>query len=285
MARGFGDGGRAACPATASDQGLVAQAFKYSGTLILTPWKTYNPSNEYDEEFFEFGLFMSRREYKTITRRIAAGPACRRQRGQIRRRPAALWLYNKVKLSQEEGYTLAIREDEAHIVRLIFQWYGEGLGKPAIAAKLNAMGGAHLYGKTVEPGAVRAFAAQSRLYWANPLELPENPKNRQRGAGVQCSRAKTDILVLGRHQAIISPEQWQRVQQRLAQIRRRPAARISRSKTLWPACRIANIAALLCNGGQRQTARLICFVPQQAAPPWAVPLPWRKGRCCRRWRS
>lgn len=55
------------------DQGIVSQAFKYSGTLIITPMKTYDPSNEYDEEYFEFGLFMSRREYKAIRRRLEAG--------------------------------------------------------------------------------------------------------------------------------------------------------------------------------------------------------------------
>ena len=48
------------------DQGIVAQAFKYSDTKIITPVKVYDPNNEFDEEYFEFGLFMSRREYKTI---------------------------------------------------------------------------------------------------------------------------------------------------------------------------------------------------------------------------
>lgn len=52
------------------DQGIMAQTFKYSGTLIITPLKVYDPNNEYDEEYFEFGLFMSRREYKTINRRL-----------------------------------------------------------------------------------------------------------------------------------------------------------------------------------------------------------------------
>ena len=55
------------------DQGIVAQTFKYSDTQIITPMKTYNPNNEYDEEYFEFGLFMSRREYKTINRRLQRG--------------------------------------------------------------------------------------------------------------------------------------------------------------------------------------------------------------------
>lgn len=58
------------------DQGIVSQAFKYSNTLIITPTKTYNPANEFDEEYFEFGLFMSRREYKTINRRLNARSYC-----------------------------------------------------------------------------------------------------------------------------------------------------------------------------------------------------------------
>ena len=55
------------------DQGIVAQTFKYSNTQIITPMKIYDPNNEFDEEYFEFGLFMSRREYKTINRRLQQG--------------------------------------------------------------------------------------------------------------------------------------------------------------------------------------------------------------------
>lgn len=35
--------------------------------------KTYDPANEYDNEYFEFSLFMSRREYATIKRRMQRG--------------------------------------------------------------------------------------------------------------------------------------------------------------------------------------------------------------------
>ena len=55
------------------DQGIVAQTFKFSDTKIITPIKDYDPNNEFDEEYFEFGLFMSRREYKTINRRLQRG--------------------------------------------------------------------------------------------------------------------------------------------------------------------------------------------------------------------
>lgn len=52
------------------DQGRIAESFKFSNTKIITPMKTYDPNNEFDEEYFEFGLFMSRREYKIINRRL-----------------------------------------------------------------------------------------------------------------------------------------------------------------------------------------------------------------------
>lgn len=55
------------------DQGEVAEAFKYSSTKIVTPQKTYDPNNEYDEEYLEFGLYMSRREYTAINRRMSIG--------------------------------------------------------------------------------------------------------------------------------------------------------------------------------------------------------------------
>lgn len=54
------------------DQGRVQRAF-YSNTRIVTPNKTYDPANEYDNEYFEFSLFMSRREYATIKRRMQRG--------------------------------------------------------------------------------------------------------------------------------------------------------------------------------------------------------------------
>ena len=52
------------------DQGRVQRAFFYSNTRIVTPNKTYDPANEYDNEYFEFSLFMSRREYATIKRQM-----------------------------------------------------------------------------------------------------------------------------------------------------------------------------------------------------------------------
>ena len=93
------------------DQGIVAQTFKYSDTKIITPTKTYDPNNEYDEEYFEFGLFMSRREYKTINRRLQRGRLSSVKDGKyVGNRPP--YGYDRLKLEHEKGYTLVPNETE-----------------------------------------------------------------------------------------------------------------------------------------------------------------------------
>ena len=55
------------------DQGIVLDAFRDSNTLIITPEKIYNLSDEIDEEYAELKTFLSRREYKIITKRLRRG--------------------------------------------------------------------------------------------------------------------------------------------------------------------------------------------------------------------
>jgi len=121
------------------DQGFVARAFQIGKAKIVTPIKTYDPENEFDEEYFEFGLFMSRREYKTINRRI--------QRGRIASAKEGKYLgaeppygYDKVRIKGDKGYTLSPNEQEAPAVRYIFERYISGAGMPTIARELDAMG-------------------------------------------------------------------------------------------------------------------------------------------------
>ncbi len=131
------------------DQGIVADAFKYSSTKIITPTKTYDPNNEFDEEYFEFGLFMSRREYKTINRRLQRGRIASVKEGKFVCSTAP-YGYRKIKIPNDKGYTLEIVPEEADIVRQIFDWYCHGellpdnscrrLGTEAIAMKLDSLG-------------------------------------------------------------------------------------------------------------------------------------------------
>lgn len=128
------------------DQGIVAQTFKYSNAKIITPMKTYDPQNEFDEEYFEFGLFMSRREYKTINRRLQNGRIASVKEGKYMGNVPP-YGYVRKKLQNDKGYTLEPFPEQADIVRLIFELYTKGelqpdgtykrLGTSLIARKLN----------------------------------------------------------------------------------------------------------------------------------------------------
>lgn len=118
------------------DQGIVAETFKYSSTKIITPSKIYDPNNEFDEEYFEFGLFMSRREYKTIRRRLHSGTLASVKEGKVVSQPP--FGYDKYKL-KGKGYSLKPNKD-APIVKMIFEMYTSGRNLGEIITEIEKMG-------------------------------------------------------------------------------------------------------------------------------------------------
>ncbi len=130
------------------DQGIVSRAFTVSHTRIVTPSKTYDPCNEFDSEYFEFGLFMSRREYQTIRRRLNRGREASVREGKyVGNVPP--YGYRRVRLTHEKGFVLEPEPTEAPAIPLIFDWYvhgvpdGEGgtdrIGYSKIAHRLDAL--------------------------------------------------------------------------------------------------------------------------------------------------
>ena len=109
--------------------GIIANTFQFSNTKIITPMKIYDPSNEFDQEYFEFGLFMSRREYKVINRRLQNGRFSSAKEGKFvgSRAPYG---YNKIKLEKQKGYSLEINQEQANIVKIIFDMFTQGLKRP-----------------------------------------------------------------------------------------------------------------------------------------------------------
>ena len=119
-----------------ADQAYISQVFQFSGTKIITPGKVYDPANEFDEEYFEFGLFMSRREYKTINRRLIRGRESSASEGKYLG-SIAPYGYRRVKLKNEKGYTLEPDPEEAPVVKRIFDLFMAREGTRKIANALN----------------------------------------------------------------------------------------------------------------------------------------------------
>lgn len=121
------------------DQGIILKTFKLSNTKIITPNKIYDFNREIDEEYMEFGLFMSRREYKIISKRLLRGRNLSASEGKFvgSRAPYG---YERIKIEHDKGYTLKININEAETVKLIFDMYANRLSKiPDICKHLDAL--------------------------------------------------------------------------------------------------------------------------------------------------
>lgn len=192
------------------DQGIVAKTFSLSGTKIITPLKTYDPNNEFDEEYFEFGLFMSRREYKTINRRIQRGRLASVQEGKfIGSRPP--YGYQKVKLEQEKGYTLSPDPDTAPAVQLAFEMYAAGSGCQLIAKELNRLGYKTASGNPWEPPYLRLILINpvyaGYIRWGARKERKTVDGKKRIEFDPDCP------LVKGRHEPLVPEELFDSAQQ------------------------------------------------------------------------
>lgn len=216
------------------DQGIVAQTFKYSNTKIITPTKTYNPNNEFDEEYFEFGLFMSRREYKTINRRLQRGRIASVKEGKyIANSPP--YGYERVRIQNDKGFTLAPIEEEAETIRLIFELYTIGerqpdgsrkrLGTGLIARRLNTLkiptrkGGSWVVSTVRDILINPVYIGKVRWNWRHNVK-----KIVDGSVSVSRPRSNSDecMIVNGLHPPIISKETFDLAQELMSSNPPRP---------------------------------------------------------------
>lgn len=248
------------------DQGIIAQTFKYAGTKIITPTKTYDPNNEFDEEYFEFGLFMSRREYKTINRRQQTGRKDSVKEGKfIGNIPP--YGYERMKLEKEKGFSLIPHPEQAPIIQMIFDLYvNQGLGTGLIAKKLNSLGiptaRNSLWTVATINGIIRNPVYYGVIAWRR------RPEKRTRVKGiVKKSRprvASEDWLVAdGRHEPIVSKELWDKAQETL-QTRSHPPAPagiIASSLAGLIRCEICGKLMIRRPYSRNQAPSLMCVTP------------------------
>lgn len=190
------------------DQGEVAEAFAMSKTLIITPAKTFDPNNEFDEEYFEFGLFMSRREYKTIRRRMQRGLMASIDEGNyVGSLPP--YGYDVVRINKKER-TLKPNDESKNVV-LMFEWFvNEGLSAGEIAKRLTAMGVPTKTGRTEWNRATIKDILKNNLYTGMiRWNRRKTTKETEDGHIIKKKRRLTSSeykIVKGKHPAIISQE-------------------------------------------------------------------------------
>lgn len=193
------------------DQGIVSNAFTNSCTVIITPTKTYDPTNEFDQEYFEFSLFMSRREYKTIRRRMEAGRIAAVKEGCfIGNVPP----YGYDKYRRDDGkYSLKINPEEAENVKYIFESRAEGKSMTEIANALTDSGIPTRKGAVWQHATIRDMISnpvyKGCVRWYNRYHV-KNPDNTVSNKRVRSLKSKDIIIAQGLHEPIVSVELWEK---------------------------------------------------------------------------
>lgn len=193
------------------DQGIVAETFKYSSTKIITPSKDYDPNNEFDEEYFEFGLFMSRREYKTIRRRLHNGTIASVKEGKLV--TSVPFGYDKYKLPGK-GYSLKPNEN-AKIVQMIYEMYTNGKNLGEIISTLNNLniktpkGGIVWYKSTLQK-ILTNITYTGKIKYIDEKNLK---KRNELGRIIYVKNPNPTIYIVnGLHEAIISEDIFNKAQ-------------------------------------------------------------------------
>jgi site-specific DNA recombinase len=194
------------------DQGIILETFKNSKTKIITPRKTYDLTNEFDEEYSEFEAFMARKELKLITRRM--------QRGRIKSIEEGNYIgtyapfgYDAVNINKRER--ILVPNEQADIVRTIYDLYiNENMGCNKISDYLNNRGfetarGSKWYRSAVS-NIIKNKVYCGYIQWQKKDYIKPKDVNKKRT--VKTKPTDEWIEAKGKHEPIVSEDVWNQAQ-------------------------------------------------------------------------
>lgn len=197
------------------EQGMIIDTFRESGTLIVTPRKTYDLRNEMDEEWSEFEAFMARKELKIITRRLQSGRIRSAQEGNFNGTYAP---FGYTVQKNGRSRTLVPHPEYSKTVKLIFNLYvNENMGMFRLADYLNEKGVTFADGKPFREWNINQIL-KNRVYtgmivWNKRASKPHpNPEKKRKSQ----KRKEEDIVYAkGKHPPIIDDALFERAQQKI----------------------------------------------------------------------
>lgn len=231
------------------DAGRLIKLLRYTNTLVITPQKTYDLRDEYDRDYFERELKRGNEflEYqKKIMNRgrllsISQGNYCQS-------RPP--YGYDKVWVTEGKRKcpTLAINEEQANVVRMIFDMYvNQDMGRVNICHRLDDMGIKPPRGERWSPAALKDmlenvhYLGKVKWNWRKTVTIVEDSeivKTRPK------SRVGEYLIYDGKHEAIISEELFNAAQEKQGRSHRaKPKTKIRNpfASLLWCHCGYAMI--------------------------------------------
>lgn len=250
------------------DAGRIIKLFRFTDTLVITPQKTYDLKDEYDRDFFERELKRGN-EFLEYTKKIMNnGRLLAVSQGHFLAKRAP---FGYTKTWYMEGrrkvHTLAVNEEEAVIVRMIFDLYvNKRMGKINICHHLDSMGIKPRQGEHWSPPTIKDmltnihYIGKVRWNWRKKITIVEDSEIRH-------SRPRNtmdDMLIYeGKHEAIISEELFNAAQELHGKnVRVKAAAKITNplAGLVFCQCGRAMTRRVYKNpdGTERNSPRLLC---------------------------
>lgn len=195
------------------DQGFILNTFKDTETLIVTPERIYDLTKELDEEAAEMQTFLSRSEYRMITKRLHRGTLHSVRNGAYMANPP--FGYRKVRINRLPS--LEIIPEEAECVRQIFQLYADGNGCTKIEQAINAQGFHGRRGSRFNRNTIRLILDNpvyiGKIRW-DKTSTVKSGIGADRRKKVVYNKADKIQIIDGQHPAIIDQALWDTVQAR-----------------------------------------------------------------------
>jgi hypothetical protein len=201
------------------DIGKIIKLLRYTGTYVITPHKVYDLTDEYDRDAFERELKRGN-EYLEYTKKIMLrGKIIAVREGQY---IATYPPYGYKKISYKEGRrtirTLEIINEEAEVVKMIFDWYvNKNMSMNGVAYKLDDLGfkparAEHFTKETIqEILSNEVYLGKIRWQYRKSVISVENQE-------IIKSRPREDkgtmLLFDGLHDALISQEIFDKAQEK-----------------------------------------------------------------------
>ena len=200
-----------------SDCATIINKFRFSKSLVATPMMTYNLENKMERKFFQDELLRGN-DYLEYTKEILF-------RGRIAAVKRGCYLgntppygYKKIKIGKD--HTLEIIEDEAEVVRLVFDLYTkEQLTPFRIAQRLNKMGIPAPRSEKWKKDTIR-WMVKNRHYIGKVVfnKIKDTPVLENGEIVVKrLTQPEDEVIVAeGKHQAIIDMDTWEAAQKLVA---------------------------------------------------------------------
>ena len=201
------------------DAGRLIKLFRYTNTLVITPQKTYDIRDEYDRDYFERELKRGS-EYLEYTKKIMG-------RGTLLSVSSGNYVgsippygYDKTWITEGKRKcpTLAINEEQANVVRMIFDMYvNQDLGRRTISNRLDEMGIKPPKGERWSSSSMKEilgnvhYLGKVKWNWRKTVTIVEDSE-------IVKTRPKAKIgeylIYDGKHEAIISEELFNKAQEK-----------------------------------------------------------------------